>query len=284
LGLAQEAFRWLDGHAHDAKHGGYFEALRRDGTPIMTPPANPDGTPGHPTDRIGTAYGLKSMNTHIHLLEAFTALHHVWPDPLVRDRLLEVFTIVRDRLPQDPGYLAMFLKPDWTPVPGHASYGHDVQTVFLLAEAAAALGRPDDEATWALARRIWDNTLRHGYDAEHGGIFYEGIPGKPAEQRQKNWWTASEALQSLLLMHERFGERDPRYWSAFTQTWAFAVRHQIDAKFGGWHGEVSPDGSKVLSADKGDNWKEPYHTGRALLNCADMLSRLEKGAAGDQRN
>jgi mannobiose 2-epimerase len=277
LQLAQDAFRWLDRHAHDAKHGGYFEALERDGTPIVAAPN---------ADRIGTAYGRKSMNAHIHLLEAFTALHHVWPDPLVRERLLEVFTIVRDRLPQEPGYLAMFAEPDWTPLPGHVSYGHDVETVFLLAEAAAALGVPDDEATWALARRIWDNTLRHGYDTEHGGIFYEGPPRGPAEKRQKVWWAEAEALQSLCLMHARFVRREPRYWDAFVGTWAFVTRHQVDAQHGGWHGHVSPDGSKVLSADKGDNWKEPYHTCRALMNCADMLRDLGKGvtpATGNQQ-
>src|ERR1051325_10972715 len=59
VGLTMRAFEWLDTHAHDAAHGGYFEQLTRDGKPIMTAPR-----PGS-KDAIGTEYGLKSMNSHI---------------------------------------------------------------------------------------------------------------------------------------------------------------------------------------------------------------------------
>jgi mannobiose 2-epimerase len=76
-------------------------------------------------------------------------------------------------------------------------------------------------------------------------------------------------------MHERFGATDPRYFQAFEGTWKFCLAHQIDPKHGGWFGEVSPDGSKVLTTEKGNNWKEPYHTARALLNSIDLLKKQE---------
>ena len=43
LKVARDAFDWTDAHAHDATHGGYFEALQPDGTPIEAPP--PDARP-----------------------------------------------------------------------------------------------------------------------------------------------------------------------------------------------------------------------------------------------
>ncbi len=136
LDLAKKAFNWLEIHAHDNKNGGYFESLTPDGTPMD---ASVRGN-----DIIGTRHGLKSMNTHIHLLEALTALYAVWPDELVKKRMSEVFDIGLDKIYAEPGYLRLFFNSDWSVVPNRDSFGHDIETAYLLAEAAAALGKPDD--------------------------------------------------------------------------------------------------------------------------------------------
>ncbi|MBV9469486.1 MAG: AGE family epimerase/isomerase, partial [Abitibacteriaceae bacterium] len=123
LNLATRAFNWLDQHAHDNVNGGYYEALTRDGKPILKP--NP-ATPDKKMDGIGTEYGLKSMNSHIHLLEALTELYRVWPNPVLKQRLQEMFLIVRDKIAAEPGYLNLYFTPDWKPVPDNDSFGHDV--------------------------------------------------------------------------------------------------------------------------------------------------------------
>ena len=98
------------------KHGGYFEAIRRDGTPILSWKA---GAPQwQRTDRLGVYYGFKSMNSHIHLLEALTELAKVDDRPIVRERLRETFLIVRDRIAVEPGALNLYLTPDWRSDPG----------------------------------------------------------------------------------------------------------------------------------------------------------------------
>ena len=100
LKVARDAFDWLEQHAHDAKHGGYFEAIRRDGTPILSWQA---GAPQwQRTDRLGVYYGFKSMNSHIHLLEALTELAKVDNRPVVHERLRETFLAVRDRIAVEP--------------------------------------------------------------------------------------------------------------------------------------------------------------------------------------
>lgn len=285
LSLARRAFEWLERHAHDGRNGGYYEALTREGKPIL----RASGAPGAPAgDAIGTRYGFKSMNTHIHLLEAFSALYEVAPQPLVRRRLEEVLGLVRDRIAVAPGALSLYFTPDWRAVPDHDSYGHDIETAFLLAEASAALGRPDDARTWIVARSLVDNALSVGWDAELGGFYDAGTAFKApdlahASLTRKVWWVQAEGLNALLLMHERFGRGDSRYWEAFTRQWNWIETRQIDAQNGGWHPELSREGVAQAGRAKSDKWTEAYHQGRALLHVSEALERLARGEAGAQR-
>jgi mannobiose 2-epimerase len=265
--LAQRTFRWLDAHAHDPSNGGYYETLSGDGTPLVDALSKPALTP------IGLPYGYKSMNTHIHLLEAFTELYRVWPDPILRGRLEELFHLVRDKMFVRPGCLNKYYTADFQPVPALGSYGHDVETAYLLVEAAGVLGIPDDECTWKKGRHLVDNALQYAFDGKLGGFFDEGPAFHNATHLDKVWWTQAEALNALLVMHERSGADDLRYWAAFMQTWRFIGQYQFDSKNGGWHETVWEDDKPIL-ANKGHNWKAAYHTGRALLNVSARLRRL----------
>ena len=269
LDLARRAYAWLEKHAHDGQYGGYYEALTRGGKPILAPPDS-----SAPSDFIGTHYGYKSMNTHIHLLEALTALHGVWPDAGVRRRLEEVFLLVRDRIAVAPGCLNLFFTPDWRPIPDHDSFGHDVETAFLLVEASAALGKPDDPATWAISRQLVDHALDYGWDREHGGFYDAGTAFGPPLVTDKIWWTQAEGLNALLVMHARFGKETPRYWNAFTRQWQFIRRSQIDSQHGGWYATVNRDGSAIPGRVKSDRWTEAYHQSRALLVVSEELRQL----------
>ena len=169
LRLAQQTFFWLEKHAHDDRNGGYFEALKRDGTPILAPPA-----PDQLSDFIGTRYGFKSMNSHIHLLEAYGALYEVWPDAKLKARLNELFELVRDQIYVEPGALNQFFTLDWRAVPADDSYGHDIETAYLLTEAAHILGRDGDVKARRAARNLVDHTLEVAFDQERGGIYNDG--------------------------------------------------------------------------------------------------------------
>ncbi len=273
LEFAQRTFAWLDEHAHDQANGGYYEALSREGRPILKPG---EGLGGRAADAIGTRYGFKSMNSHIHLLEALTELRRVWPDPRVEKRLREVFLVVRDKIAVEPGCLNLYFTPDWRPVPDHDSFGHDVETAYLLLEAAEALGEPDDPRTVAVARSLVDHALDWGWDTERGGFFDKGAAFRPAWERDKIWWTQAEGLNALLLMHERFGAATPRYFEAFLKQWDFIERHQIDPRHGGWYESVSAEGEAKPGQSKATVWKAAYHDGRALMNVAERLRRLAK--------
>jgi len=268
LELAKRGFAWTDQHAHDAEHGGYFEWLARDGTPVT--PHAPDGQVE--TNAIGPI-GYKSMNTHIHLLEAFTELYKVWPDPMLRARLEEMLVVVRDKISVEPGAMNLYFTNAWQPIPGHDSYGHDVETAYLMLETDELLHHTASAATERMARMLVDHALAYGWDAKNGGFFREGTTfGKP-EDTMKEWWIQAEGLNALLLMHERYGKQDPVYFERFLEQWHFIQTHTIDGKYHGLYNLTTAEGAPV-SQDKGSIWKAAYHDGRAFWNVSERLRRL----------
>lgn len=267
LALAKDTFAWFDAKAHDAKNRGYFEHLARDGTPLLEPP-----TPGKRGD-VGP-YGYKSMNSHIHLLESFTELYGVWKDETLKARLEELLSVVRDTIVVEPGCMNLYFRPDWRAVPAHDSFGHDVETAFLIVEAAEALGLHDDEKTWKRARMLVDHALEYGWDQTNGGFCEKGEAFAPAHDTSKVWWTQAEGLNALLLMHTHYGKETDRYFQRFIAQWRFIAQHQFDAKNGGWHEVLTADGHPLEVEKKGHPWKAAYHDSRALVNCIKHLRAL----------
>ncbi len=268
-------FDWLERNAHDDVNGGYFEAMSRSGRPIMT--WEPRASSANRTDRLGVYYGYKSMNSHIHLLEALTSSPNVdggrgvWS----RQRLKEVFLIVRDKIAVEPGALNLYFTRDWKPVPAHDSFGHDVETAYLLIEAGKTLGMAD-ERTWKVARSLVDHALDWGWDDENGGFYDKGDAfGGQAYDTKKVWWTQAEGLNALMLMHTEFGEVDDRYWKAFLKQWSFIEKYMIDPVNGGWFEETTKEGKLIGDGRKAHQWKANYHTSRALMNVSRMLESLE---------
>ena len=266
--LAQNGFRWIEAHAHDEKNGGYFELLTREGK-VVEASANAGGAapPG------GFFAGYKSMNTHIHLLESLSQLYEVCKDDTVRRRLEQMLMIVRDRICVQPGVMNLYFTNDWQPIPGHDSYGHDVETAYLMLEAEDVLGVTHDLRTEQMARMLVDHALAYGWDADMGGFYEEGTTFGKAEDKRKEWWVQFEGLNSLLLMHEKYGKETSKYFDAFQKQWRFITEHQIDSEFHGVYQMVGPDGM-AMNTSKGQIWKAAYHDGRALLNVTARLKRL----------
>ncbi|MGI6456777.1 MAG: AGE family epimerase/isomerase [bacterium] len=267
LEMAKKVFQWMEEHAHDSKNKGYYEYVALDGSYV-------EGG----TNPIGARADQKSMNTHIHVLEALTALYQIWQDPEVRTRVQEVLEICRDRIYTEPGYLTQFFTADWQRLPGPDSFGHDVETGFLMVEAAEALGRHDDKQVWTAARRLVDHALLYGWDDEFGGLYDAGAINAEGVvtgdlHTEKIWWVQAESLNALMLMHERFGNETDRYWDAFFQQWEFIRKYQIDHERGGWYPTVHANGEPA-SRVKSNRWTECYHQARAMLVVSERLRRL----------
>ena len=216
LKVARDAFDWLEQHAHDAQHGGYFEAIGRDGTPILS--WDEHAPIGRRTDRLGVYYGFKSMNSHIHLLEALTELSKVDDRPIVRERLRETFALVRDRIAVEPGALNLYLTRDWRRSPRTTRSATTSKPPICWSRPLKHSIAPTDPQTWKVARLLVDHALDWGWDDEHGGFYDKGESfGGEAFDRKKVWWTQAEGLNALLLMHEKFKGSTDRYGKAFRE-------------------------------------------------------------------
>ena len=159
------------------------------------------------------------MNTHIHLLESFTELYQSWKDETLRQRIEELLTIIRDRISAAPGAMSLYFTNEWVALPGHDSYGHDVEAAYLMLEAEEVLGRGKQPATERMARLLVDHALAYGWDQSLGGFFREGTTHGPPEDRRKEWWAQAEGLNALLLMHEKYGQSTDTYFRAFRRQW-----------------------------------------------------------------
>ena len=272
LKVARDAFDWLEAKAHDREHGGWFEGIRRDGTAITShDPATPVSAR---KDRLGVYYGCKTMNSHIHILEALAELAKGDHRPIVRERLTEAFHLVRDRIAVEPGALNLYLTRDWRPIPAHDSFGHDVETAYLLIEAAEAQHTPDDARTWEVARSLVDHALDWGWDERFGGFNDKGDAfAAGSYDFTKVWWTQAEGLNALAVMDHRFGRETDRYARALADQWGFIERHMLDPEHDGWYAETERDGRLKGDGAKANEWKANYHTARAMMNVARLLSR-----------
>ncbi len=267
LELARKAFLWMEEHAHDNVNRGYFENVGSDGKPVNTGRGN----------AVGAAAGQKSMNTSIHLLEALTGLYEVWPDPLVKKRVQEMLEICRTRVYAEPGYLVQFLSEDWKPTLSPDSFGHDVETGFLMVEAGEVLGE-NDARNWIAARNLVDHALKYGWDNERGGLYDSAVINREGVvtgevRTDKIWWVEAEQLNVLLLLHERFGRETGRYWGDFVKQWNWIQNSQVDAAHGGWWPTVRADGTPI-SRVKADMWTECYHQARAMFVVSERLRKL----------
>lgn len=286
LQLAQDAFRWLDAHAHDPEHGGYFQFISRDGEPYR------EGYEGTPP---------KDQNSTLHLIEAFTELYKVWPDPVLEDRLHELLRIMRDTLVVDRQYLTLFAQADWTPVSyrdsseavreanynlDHVSFGHDIEAAYLMLEASEALGLENDTTTLRTAKSMADHTLRNGWDRGTGGIYDAGYyPNEEGPitiiEETKNWWAQAEALNTLLLMADRFPEDEMQYYDRFQTQWGYIKENLIDWEHGGWYAGGIDKQPDVKTAPKGHRWKAAYHETRSLMNCIQRLRGEDNASSAD---
>ena len=267
LKLAQQTFRWIDDHAHDEKNGGYFEWLTRDGKVVQ---ANRESARGEGIPVAGFPLGYKSMNTHIHLLESFTQLYEVWHNETLRARLNELLELVRDKICTEPGVMNLYFTNEWRPIPDHDSYGHDVETAYLMIEAETALSGKPSAKTERMAKLLVDHALAYGWDETNGGFYRDGTTFGVAEDKRKEWWVQFEGLNALLLMHEKYGRQTASYFKAFEKQWSFIKSHQVDREFGGVFDTVEQNG-EVKDYVKSRIWKECYHETRALLNVIERL-------------
>lgn len=263
----------------DTKQGGYHELMQRDWQP------NPPGAAGG--DR-------KSLDIHMHMMEALTTFYEMTGHPTHRRRLLETIDLIVYRMlhPQTGlGYIQFSL--DFNPLPAiifdvrwgrdappedgaarpldYTSYGHNVEFAWLLLLAADLLQIP--RANYGeVVRRICDHCIRYGIDREYGGVFVEGPMDGPPTLDEKQFWQQCEVLVGMLDAFALFG--DEKYWEAFENVYTFVFDKMVQMDAGGeWLERVARDGT-VIDDALGHAWKISYHTVRSMIQTVRRLRAI----------
>ncbi len=265
LERAKAVFELIERHAAEPKHGGYIEAR--------------SAAWGELADMRLSDKDLnapKSMNTLLHVLEAYTTLFRVWPDPGLRGRLQALLGVMLNRVVTGTPYTCcqLFFDLEWRSLSPKISYGHDIEASWLLWDAAEALGDPALlKRTRPIALDMAAGVLAHGCDTD-GSIFYEGTADRVVKT-DKHWWPQAEAVVGFLNAHALSG--DPESLAAAGRAWQFIENHVIDRQHGEWFavldrsGRPLPDYPEHADSCKIGPWKCPYHNARA---CLEVLRRV----------
>jgi len=257
LDFAKEIYGLMVKHAFDAKRGGFYESLTQDWKGmaddyVISKKENKE---------------TKTMNTHLHILEAFTNLYRAWPDKGLNGQIRGLLDVFLNHIIDPKTYrMNLFMDDDWKVRRTAISYGHDIEASWLLVESAEAL---HDEA---LIKKIKDVSVKMaraastGLDTD-GGMNYEKEPDGHLN-RERSWWVEAEAMVGFFNAYQLTKEK--QFLDKSLQTWAFIKKYILDTKNGEWYSGVDGD-HKILGNQKISQWKCSYHNSRS---CMEMIDRI----------
>lgn len=277
LELAKTAFDWLEEHAHDQVHGGYFVFYHRDGGPILS--NEQAGLSGKLRDPVGTPIGYKDANTTSDLLKAFSDLYRVWPDALLKERLQELLHIIRERLIVAPGLMHMYTLPNWTPLPDFARYGQVIRSAVQLLAASKSLDGMVDSLTSRVTKSMIDMMVRVAWDKERGGFHLAGSAFGPINLENtkifvhtKAWWPQAEGMRIFLEMASLHPSEQAHYVALAEQLWRYIKDYLRDVRYGGWFAAGLDTNPEARKQPKASVWKDCSHEVEALVDCLSLLA------------
>jgi mannobiose 2-epimerase len=258
LPLAIDLYKAIEKYAFDAENNGYIEALSREWKGLDDLRLS-DKDANEP----------KSMNTHLHILEAYTKLYEVWKNDELGNRLQNLLKIHTEKIyASKTGHFNLFFDMHWNPKSGHYSFGHDIEGSWLIFEGARILGKPEYiEEAGKLAVIMAETTLREGI-AEDGSLLYEGKAGQITDHN-RHWWPQAEAVVGFINAFEISG--DQKFLTAAVHAWDFIksnMRHPSGEWFFLMNSKFEPD----LNQDLAGEWKCPYHNTRC---CIEIMKRVK---------
>ncbi len=279
LEYACKVFDLLQKYCVDTMYGGYWEMFHRNWK--LCGPGSQGG------DR-------KTLDVHMHLMEAFTTLFELTGQEVHHRKLLEIIDILIYRIihPVYKTGIPQFFK-DWTIAPqikfdiiwgwdrfsgegqkanvtDNTCYGHNAEFAWLLRHALEILNI-DADIYRDLFEKIFDHTVNNGIDTELGGVFVEGPHSGGVCDREKEFWQQAEVLIGLLdavLMFE-----NEKYWEAYKNVHRFVFDKMINKGIGEWFPLLSRRGEPIWT-HMGHSWKINYHTVRSMIQSIKRMNKI----------
>jgi mannobiose 2-epimerase len=220
----------------------------------------------------------KSMNTNLHVLEAYTTLTHACRSQAgendhVRQALIELTKITLEKIVNSEWRFELFFEMDWKSLSHisngyEISYGHDIEGSWLLYEAALATNDKEIIAeTKQAALSIAEAVLASAIDHKNGGLF-GSCNAAGIIHDKKDWWSQAEAVVGFYNAYELSGKQT--FLDTAASIWEYIKNNFTDYSNGEWHSELNPDNTPDKTMPKAGFWKCPYHNSRA---CFEMIRR-----------
>ncbi|MBQ4483165.1 MAG: AGE family epimerase/isomerase [Lachnospiraceae bacterium] len=231
---------------------GYLEAFNEDFTPASNEKLSENGV-----------LAERTMNTLLHVFEAYTELLDATGSSDMKERLKEMLSIFKDRM-YNPGKhrQEVFFDLNYNSLIDLISYGHDIETAWLIDRGLEVLG--DD--LWSkkmapLIHDLADNILKNAFDGH--SLPQECEDGKVNEDRV--WWVQAETVNGFL--NEYLKDRShEEYRDAVLSEWEYIKEYVVDKRPGGeWFSQLDKDGKPYREKPTVEPWKCPYHNGRMCL-------------------
>jgi mannobiose 2-epimerase len=255
---AIELYKLLVIKAYDSEQTGYYEAFTQNWQPM-------DDLRLSSKD----ANEKKTMNTHLHILEAYGNLYKIWPDEGLKEQIITLLgNFTGQIIDSKTNRLNLFFDEDWNVKPNVISYGHDIEASWLLLEAAEII---EDGKLVAKLKEVSVNMAAQameGLDAD-GALFYEFEPEHNHLINEKHWWVQAEAIVGFYNAWQISGKEE--FLQAAVNAWNFIKNNILNEPYGEWYWGINGDGSLVKGEDKVGIWKCPYHNSRA---CMEILKRI----------
>ncbi|MFA5067435.1 MAG: AGE family epimerase/isomerase [Candidatus Izemoplasmatales bacterium] len=256
LECACDLFQTIEEKAYCQEKNSYHEQFTRNWIPVENTLLA--------SNTIQPAY---TTNTLIHLIEAYTSLYCSSKRQDVRERIIGLLQLFVDRA-FDRSRRACFTEYDvsWRPIDTKTSFGHDIETSWLIDRAMDVIQFHPVQLT-EMTAALCENTLKNGY--------FEGVidSGRSEEKPGETlvWWVQAEAVIGFLNHFQKTNEKV--YLEAARRTLDVTMTKIVDHRDGGeWFWSVDQTGKPLEDYGISENWKANYHNVRM---CLEILKRGE---------
>jgi len=255
LTLAKSLVKAIEEHCTD--EFGYLEAFDRKFEPVDNEKLSENGV-----------IAEKTMNTLLHVLEAYTELYRVTGDAYIGERLKYQLDLFSEKVYNpELGRQEVFFDREWNTLIDLYSYGHDIETSWLIDRALEVLGDEEySKKILPVTRILAENIYKVAY-VDHS-LLSECENGVPLTTR--TWWVQAETIVGFV----NLWQRDPshkEYLEAAEDVWEYIKECFVDKREGSeWYRDVDAD-RKPLHEPIVEPWKCPYHNGRM---CMEITKRL----------
>ncbi len=252
LELSIEIFKVIEEYCFKHKTNGYVEALSEEWQPIE------DMRLSSKDENM-----YYTMNTHLHILEAYTKLYSVWKDTNLKGSLRNLIEVFLDKIiDKDTNHLNLFFDENWKSSNKKISFGHDIEAAWLLNEAALMLEDKEIIERVRFKSNLIANTASDGFMSD-GSMIYEYNPHTDNIDKERHWWVQAEAVTGFY-QHYIQHDNEESLIKAFN-CWNYIKKNLIDKDQGEWYWSILEDGTPNINDDKAGFWKCPYHNSRMCM-------------------